>query len=1068
MHRRLSRLVAPVLIWLVAAAPALAVDPPQVSAPHPVSTPVYQGAPQGRSASDVAAGAGGYLAVWEDFRTYDLDHSEIYAARIAPDGTVLDPAGIRVTSAPGQQTGPRVAWNGSEYLVVWTDFDDPYRSTGDDIYGARISADGVVLDQTPVAIGDSNVDEWQPDVAWNGSAWVVAWTANVANGSDIRVERLTTDLVTIGPQDLNFAASSYAQSNVALAVEGTTTVAIYTDWRDSDTGDGTNVYMNRLTADGGMLDDGFPIVTGTIDQVAGGISASPSGVLVTWTAFEGPVPGIGAAVHARRFIGGSPAGSVIDIAASGETPSVAWGADGYLVAWDQVTNDEANVMGRHVSLQGVLGDPFAITSGVKSENLADLAAGDAGYLVTATGKDANGGAGRDVLGIRVDGDTVLDDPPFRFAMAARSQGDPAVVDIGTSFVAVWAEQDASTGWDIRMGRLTPTGELLDGEGEVVAGTAGDERFPAVGWNGTTILVSWWDDADPVGRMLVRPMHSDGTPAGSATVLGTGVLQHRAAIASNGAGFAVGWARQIVGTQNDIRLRMFDGEGVAIAASTLLAASAYEPLVAIAPLGDGYLASWSTTKIEALRLAADGSPIDEAPLILSSPDTEFYEDLPSIASSGDQVLVTWIRRHIDLVQAVRVDASGAVLDATPLDLAPASPGLQGASAGWNGRSYQVAWWASDGSSLVGAEVNPVGEPLTTLASVPGHSLGWPPTVASGSDGRVAIGYGVLDLGPVGGGTQRAVVRYVDVQRPPVVEATVAIDGGAAATRTTDATLFVPAQNATRVALSNDGTTWTFRSYSPSQAWSLLASNGTKTVWVKWRDAVGTWSGPETDSITLDTTAPTATAPASAITAGPLLSGRGSVRLTWSGADDRSGVARYDVAQRRDGGAWSTASTTTPAFVNVALAAGHTYQFRIRAVDGAGNVGAWMTGTAFKLSAVSQASRAVHYHGTWATSTSTTWWGGTARASSTKGSTATYTFTGKSIAWVGLKAATRGKAQVYVNGVLKATVDLYSATTLRQRVVWSANYATSANRTVTIKVLGTAGRPRIDIDGFLVRS
>jgi hypothetical protein len=122
--------------------------------------------------------------------------------------------------------------------------------------------------------------------------------------------------------------------------------------------------------------------------------------------------------------------------------------------------------------------------------------------------------------------------------------------------------------------------------------------------------------------------------------------------------------------------------------------------------------------------------------------------------------------------------------------------------------------------------------------------------------------------------------------------------------------------------------------------------------------------------------------------------------------------------------------------------------------------------FRVTGISLSSSAVHYHGTWATSTSTTWWGGTARSSSTKGSTATFTFTGKSIAWVGLKAANRGKANVYVNGMLKATVDLYSATTLRQRIVWSANYSTSATRTVTIKVLGTSGRPRMDIDGFIV--
>ncbi len=1052
---------------LMTASPALAVDPPEVSSPHPVSTPTYQGAPQGRYAGDVVAGGSGYLAVWEDFRTYDTSHSEIYAARIAADGTVLDPGGIRVTSAPGQQAAPRVAWSGSEYLVVWTDFDDPYRSTGDDVYGARISADGTVLDPDGVPIGDSQVDEWQPDVAWNGSAWVVAWTAMVANGSDIRVERLTPDLQTIGPSDLSFAASSYAQTNVALAVEGTTTVAIYTDARDSDTGDGTNVYMNLLSESGGMLDDGFPIVTGTVDQVAGGVAASPSGVLATWTAFEGGASGVEPVVHARRFIGGAPAGPALEIAASGEMPSVAWGPDGYLVAWDVVVNDRADVMARPVSLQAVAGDVFSVTSGVESENLASVGAGDGGYLVTATDKGSYGGAGLDVLGIRVDGSTVLDDPPLRFATAARSQDDPALVDVGGSLVAVWAEQDRDTGWDIRMGRLSSDGALLDGEGSVVAGSPGAERFPSVGWDGSRVLVTWWDDADPVGRMLARPMHPDGTPWGAATVLGSGVTEHRAAIASAGGGFAVAWGRQIVGTQHEIRLQMFDGAGDAARPATVLASPAYGPFVALAPLGAGFLASWSTARIEAKRLAADGTAIDSTPIVLSSSDTDFHEEFPAIASSGNQALVTWIRRNVDVVQAVRIDATGDVLDPTPLDLSAAAPGLQGAGAGWNGLTYEAVWWTTDGSSLVGAEVNAVGETLTTLASVPGHSLGWPPTVASGTNGRVAVGYGLLDLGPVGGGVQRAVVRFVDVQRPPVADSSVAIDGGAAATRTSTATLEVPAANAIRVAMSNDGSTWTERMYAPSQPWSLPAWNGTKTVWVKWRDAVGAWSSPESDSIVLDTIPPTATAPASTFVAGGLSSGRAPVRLTWHGADERSGIARYEVARSFDGGAWSVPSITTSASRTPTLAPGHTYRFRVRAVDRAGNVGSWQYGAAFSLSAVSQASGAVRYTGAWSSSTSSTWWGGTARSSSTAGASATCTFTGRSIAWVGLEAANRGKARVYVNGVLKATVDLYSATTLKQRIVWSANYSTSATRTITIKVLGTSGSARVDIDGFLVK-
>ncbi len=150
----------------------------------------------------------------------------------------------------------------------------------------------------------------------------------------------------------------------------------------------------------------------------------------------------------------------------------------------------------------------------------------------------------------------------------------------------------------------------------------------------------------------------------------------------------------------------------------------------------------------------------------------------------------------------------------------------------------------------------------------------------------------------------------------------------------------------------------------------------------------------------------------------------------------------------------------------MSSGFTYKFRVRATDGSTNVGAFKEGASFKVTGISQAYSAVHYTGTWANSTSTAWWGGTAKSSSTKNSTASYTFTGKSIAWVALKSYNRGKANIYINGVLKATVDLYAPATLTKRVVWSATYSTSASRTLMIKVMATSGRPRVDVDGFLV--
>ena len=93
------------------------------------------------------------------------------------------------------------------------------------------------------------------------------------------------------------------------------------------------------------------------------------------------------------------------------------------------------------------------------------------------------------------------------------------------------------------------------------------------------------------------------------------------------------------------------------------------------------------------------------------------------------------------------------------------------------------------------------------------------------------------------------------------------------------------------------------------------------------------------------------------------------------------------------------------------------------------------------------------------------GGSSRYASTAGRASTYSFTGSSIAWIAYKSTTRGSAQVYIDGVLKATVSLYSTTTTAKAQVYAFNWATNGAHTIRIVVVGTAGHPRVDVDAFV---
>ena len=70
---------------------------------------------------------------------------------VTNSGTVLNPDGIVVTNATNKQERPALAYDSDNnyFLVVWQD----YRSGNNyDIYGARVTSEGTVLDLNNIAI----------------------------------------------------------------------------------------------------------------------------------------------------------------------------------------------------------------------------------------------------------------------------------------------------------------------------------------------------------------------------------------------------------------------------------------------------------------------------------------------------------------------------------------------------------------------------------------------------------------------------------------------------------------------------------------------------------------------------------------------------------------------------------------------------------------------------------------------------------------------------------------------------------------------------------------------------
>ncbi len=224
---------------------------------------------------------------------------------------------------------------------------------------------------------------------------------------------------------------------------------------------------------------------------------------------------------------------------------------------------------------------------------------------------------------------------------------------------------------------------------------------------------------------------------------------------------------------------------------------------------------------------------------------------------------------------------------------------------------------------------------------------------------------------------------------------------------------------------------------------------------------------------DATPPTVSAPVQGLISGSTVAANTSsvpIRLSWSGNDTQSGISRYQLQQKTGAGPYTDVplSSMKATTKTLSLSPGRSYRFRVRALDENGNWSAWKAGPGFTVVLRQESGAGVSYPGgKWKLQNVSGACGGALKYETARGAKARFTFMGRSVAWVATKSPTRGKAEVWLDGVKRATVDLRSATTQRRKLVFVRDGLNpSVSHKLEIKVLGTAGRPRVDVDAFVV--
>jgi hypothetical protein len=197
----------------------------------------------------VASDGTNWLVVWQDFQSgssYD-----IYGTRVSATGTVLDVPPKLIGGGSGNQVSPKVSFDGTHWLVVWGADSPPFNDTG-----ARVAVDGTVLDPggIPLAVGGSTQGG---AVAGGAGTWLVVGPVFDGGGVHVYGQRVANDGSLLDPTPFPVTSNGTpTQARVAAAYGSAQWLVV---WENN--GQGT-VSGARVDTSGGVLDaNSIPIAT---------------------------------------------------------------------------------------------------------------------------------------------------------------------------------------------------------------------------------------------------------------------------------------------------------------------------------------------------------------------------------------------------------------------------------------------------------------------------------------------------------------------------------------------------------------------------------------------------------------------------------------------------------------------------------------------------------------------------------------------------------------------------------------------------------------------------------------
>jgi hypothetical protein len=227
----------------------------------------------------VAAAGSAFYVAWQDNRS---GNSDIFGGRVSGDGVRLDGDGIAVTNGSSNEVLPDVAWNGTNFLVA---FQYEFSSSDNDVHARLVNSSAVPVASEQIISGGLALEQ-NPTVSSNGSDYLVVWEDtrnNSTSGRDLYGARVGPfGNVTAGGIPISTAPND--QSEPTVAYNGTYLVA----WLDRRNG-GYDLFATRVAGNGTVQDPkGFALAATSTDEFTPALTGGPGNRwAVDYESFDG-------------------------------------------------------------------------------------------------------------------------------------------------------------------------------------------------------------------------------------------------------------------------------------------------------------------------------------------------------------------------------------------------------------------------------------------------------------------------------------------------------------------------------------------------------------------------------------------------------------------------------------------------------------------------------------------------------------------------------------------------------------------------------------------------------------